>query len=773
MMMTMVASAQRRAGRTTGVGSACAAAAAAFSSVPLLLLVVLLLAAATGNGGAPLLAVAAFSPPQPSRGAVTAFVPSCRGSSAAAAAASASARTRLAAAASSNRRKEEDEEKKEGSAKANGLVNMPPSSAGIESSLRTATVASALFFSVLMGDGAVTTNMARAADAPAKAAPAKPATTTTTTPIEASLHIPKLRRQIKSLQKTLLEKEAVARQDRRVVTKDLEKQKRVKVELQRAQDEEQRVKIALEKNEKKKKEAAAAPTTSTSSNKKKKPDTLSRAQIKSLDSRQKFATKRITAAKKALTEVDAALKISQTALDKSAKDAAKVQKELKEARKQMKDAQRVRGRGGYGGEGRYVFGALAPIALGGGVLGWLVSNPDWMRDGYSTNYDGDYDRDGYYDEYGYNGDNGRRSMSRRRSQRKQFQTALVLLATIGLTSSIASFNAEGDGVTGTFGPIVLGVGVLSWVVVWQQRQRDEYLGINRYDEYGNRIVGGNGSGNGSGNGWYGNDLVDPTATQAAIILFSALGLTAALLSYGSYGNDASDLLGGSTFVVLGAVGVGLWAYNNKDYIDEVNEYDYGRQRYDRGLPLDFDAAFSRLRYDEDGGGRASWWEWWKNDPDRFRNGLNRRTLYDEDRRGVDVIRNDDYYANYDLDRRFSGPPPPQATNGYYGRDVEPRSGGRAGPLARRGDRYYNDGPPPRSYPRQEGGREEFFDDGRYYDQNYRGPQDRRYQEYSDQPPAGGARRSPPPGAASRPSAGGEGSQNRDSNRWGNSLSQWD
>jgi len=760
MMMTMLALAQRRAGRTTGVGSA---AAAAFSSVPLLLLVVLLLAA-TGNGGAPLLAVAAFSPPQPSRGAVTVFVPSCRGSSAAAAS-SVSARTRLAAAASSDRR--EEEEKKDGSAKDNGLVNTSPFSVGVGSSLRTATVASALFLSVLMGDGAITSNMARAADAPAK--PASTTTTTTTTPIEASLHIPKLRRQIKSLQKTLLEKEAVARQDRRVVTKDLENQKRVKVELQRAQDEEQRVKIALEKNEKKKKEAAAAPatsTTSTSSRKsqpKKKPDTLSRAQIKSLDSRQKFATKRITAAKKALTEVDAALKISQSALDKSSKDAAKVQKELKEARRQMKEAQRVRGRGGYGGEGRYVFGALAPIALGGGVLGWLVSNPD--RDGYSTNYDGDYDRDGYYDEYGYSGDSGRR-MSRRRSQRKQFQTALVLLATIGLTSSIASFNAEGDGVAGTFGPIVLGVGVLSWVVVWQQRQRDEYLGINRYDEYGNRIVGG------SGNGWYGNDLVDPTATQAAIILFSALGLTAALLSYGSYGNDASDLLGGSTFVVLGAVGVGLWAYNNKDYIDEVNEYDYGRRRYDRGLPLDFDAAFSR-RYDEDGGGRAPWWEWWKNDPDRFRNGLNRRTLYDEDRRGVDVIRNDDYYANYDLDRRFSGPPPPQATNGYNGRDVEPRSGGRAGPLARRGERYYNDGPPPRSYPRQEGGREEYFDDGRYYDQNYRGPQDRRYQEYSDQPSAGGAPRSPPPGAGSRSSAGGEGSQNRDSNRWGNSLSQWD
>ena len=352
-------------------------------------------------------------------------------------------------------------------------------------------------------------------------------------------------------------------------------------------------------------------------------------------------------------------------------------------------------------------------------------------------------------------------MSRRKSQRKQFQTALVILSAIGLTSSISSFNAEGDGLTSTVVPIILGVGVLSWVVVWQQRQRDEYYGIDRrqerYDEYGNRIVGS-------------EDLIDTTATQAAIILFSALGLTAALLSYGSYGNDVSDVLNGSTFLVLGAVAVGLWAYNNEDYVDQYNNPEYGEgvygsgRRFDLGVPFDFDAVFSRMSDSDYGDGRAKWWEWWKtNDPDRYSNGLLNRRRYEDDR--VDVIRNDDYYANYELDRRLSGPP--RATNGYYGRDVEPRSGGRAGPLARRGEyarreiddgRYYND-------------------DDRYYDDNNRYDgrgqyQDRRFREYSDQPPTGGAR-PPPPGAAPRPSAGGEGSQDRDSNRWGNSLSQWD
>ena len=286
--------------------------------------------------------------------------------------------------------------------------------------------------------------------------------------------------------------------------------------------------------------------------------------------------------------------------------------------------------------------------------------------------------------------------------------------------------------------------------------------------------------------------MDTTATQAAFVLFSALGLTAALLSYGSYGNDVSDLLNGSTFLVLGAAALGLYAYNNNDYVDQYRYDEYGERvygsgrRFDRGIPFDFDAVFSS-KYDSDDG-RANWWEWWKNDPDRFSNGLNRRrssndrSYYEDDR--VDVIRNDDYYANYELDRRLSGPP--RATNGYYGRDVEPRSGGRAGPLARRGeyarrdiddqDRYYNDGPRgnPSNYPRERP-RDDYYDDARYYDnnRNYGGEQDRRFREYADQPPPGGARRSPPPGAGSRSSAGGEGNQNRDSNRWGNSVSQWD
>ena len=46
-------------------------------------------------------------------------------------------------------------------------------------------------------------------------------------------------------------------------------------------------------------------------------------------------------------------------------------------------------------------------------------------------------------------------------------------------------------------------------------------------------------------------------------------------------------------------------------------------------------------------------------------------------------------------------------------------------------------------------------------------QDRRFR---DPPLIGGA---PPPGAGSRSVAGGKVSHNRDSNWWGNSLSQWD
>lgn len=657
---------------------------------------------------------------------------------------------------------------------------------GIGSTCRSFTVASALFSSVLLGNGgsrgpAAINQAAWAADAPAAAKPAATSTTTTSSPVEASLHIPKLRHQIKSLQKTLLDKEAVLREDQRSVTKNLEKTKRLKIELQRAQDEEKKVKLELEKNDKKKTTTAAkstaAPAPAPAPAAKTKPTSLSKTQIKSLQSRLDVATKRITNAKSALTTAEADLKSSQTALDKSTKEVAKVKKELKDARQKLKDAKRVRG-----AEGRYVFDSLAPLTFGGGLVWWLLNNQDYGRDGYYG--DDGYDRDGYFDEYGYDGGRGggrgRGRMDRRKSQRKQFQTALVILSAIGLTSSIASFNSEGDGLTSTVVPIILGVGVLSWVVVWQQRQRDEYYGIDRrrerYDEYGNRIVGS-------------EDLIDTTATQAAIILFSALGLTAALLSYGSYGNDVSDLLNGSTFLVLGAVGVGFLAYNNNDYVDQYDEYGervYGSgRRFDRGIPFDFDAVFNS-KYDADGG-RANWWEWWKNDPDRFSNGLNRRrrsdrSYYDDDR--VDVIRNDDYYANYELDRRLSGPP--QATNGYYGGDVESRSGGRAGPLARRGEyarrdiddgRYYNDGPRgnPPNYSRQR--REEYSGNDRYYDGNrYDGrgqAQDRRFREYSDQPPTGGARRSPPPGAGSRSSAGGEGNQNRDSNRWGNSLSQWD
>ena len=48
-------------------------------------------------------------------------------------------------------------------------------------------------------------------------------------------------------------------------------------------------------------------------------------------------------------------------------------------------------------------------------------------------------------------------------------------------------------------------------------------------------------------------------------------------------------------------------------------------------------------------------------------------------------------------------------------------------------------------------------------------QDRRFRD----PSLIGGPRAPPPGAGSRSVAGGEGSQNRDSNRMGNSLSQWD
>ena len=683
-----------------------------------------------------------------------------------------------------------------GTEESNSMLSSVVSDIG--SAVRSFTVASALFVSVLLGNGStnsmgpVAVNQAAwAADAPAAAKPAASTTTSTSSPVEASLHIPKLRHQIKSLQKPLLDKEAVLREDQRSVTKNLEKTKRLKIELQRAQDEEKKVKLELEKNDKKKQAAKstaapapaaksaapAAKSTSTTSNKpKSKPASLSKTQVKSLQSRLEVATKRITNAKSALSTAETDLKSSQTALEKSTKEVAKIKKELKGARQKLKDAKRVRG-----AEGRYVFDSLAPLTFGGGLVWWLLNNQNYGRDGYYGE-DG-YDRDGYYDEYGYDGERGRRGggggrMDRRKSQRKQFQTALVILSAIGLTSSISSFNAEGDGLTSTVVPIILGVGVLSWVVVWQQRQRDEYYGIDRrrerYDEYGNRIVGS-------------EDLIDTTATQAAIILFSALGLTAALLSYGSYGNDVSDLLNGSTLLVICAVGVGLWAYNNNDYVDQYDEYGervYGSgRRFDRGVPFDFDAVFSRM-YDSDDDGRANWWEWWKNDPDRFRNGLNRRrqrsdrSYYQDDR--VDVIRNDDYYANYELDRRLSGPP--RATNGYYGRDVEPRSGGRAGrgEHARRDiddeGRYYNDGPPrgnPSNYSRQT--RDEYFDGGsRYYDDNRyddRGQaQDLRFREYSDQPPA---RRSPPPGTASRPSAGGEGNQNRDSNRWGNSLSQWD
>ena len=644
----------------------------------------------------------------------------------------------------------------------------------IASAARSFTVASALFLSVLLGNGAHhPTQAAWAADAPAKPAAAKPAattstsTSTTSSPVEASLHIPKLRRQIKSLQKTLLEKEAIMRQDQRPVIQKLEKKKRIQIELQRAQDEEKRVKLELERNELKKKAAAekaksssTSTSSTTSSANKAKPASLSKTQVRSLQKRGEVATKRITNAKSALTKAETDLKSYQTSLDKSTKEVQKVKKELKDVRQKLKEAKRVRG-----AEGRYVFDSVAPLTFGGGLVWWLVNNQDYGREG---NYGREgYDRDGYYDEYGYNGGKGGRGswMDRRRSQRRQFQTAIAVLVAIGLTSSISSFNAEGDGLTSTVVTIMLGVGVLSWVVVWQQRQREEYSNYgggggggrrDRYDEYGNRIVAS-------------EDFIDTSATQAAIILFSALGLTAALLSYGSYGNDVSDVLNGSTFLVLGAVAVGLWAYNNEDYVDQYNNPEYGEgvyggrgRRFDLGVPFDFDAVFSRNDGDN---GRAKWWEWWKtNDPDGYSNGLNRRGRYEDDR--VDVIRNDDYYANYELDRRFSSGPP-RATNGYYGRDVEPRSGGRAGPLARRGEyarreiddgRYYND-------------------DDRYYDDNNRYDgrgqyQDRRFREYSDQPPTGGAR-PPPPGAAPRPSAGGEGSQDRDSNRWGNSLSQWD
>jgi len=289
-------------------------------------------------------------------------------------------------------------------------------------------------------------------------------------------------------------------------------------------------------------------------------------------------------------------------------------------------------------------------------------------------------------------------------------------------------------------------------VVWQQRRG--WYG-DRYDEYGNRIVNSR-----DGYGGFDDMWSDPTATQAAIILFSSLGLTAALLSYGSYGDGASDLLGGSTFLVLGAVGVGIWSYNRNErygggYFDGGEGGVYGSgQRFVQGLPFDFDAVFGRRqqrRYDDEFGegigGRANWWEWWKRDPERYSNGLTRRDdprsyYYDgaEGRRRVDVIGNDDYYASYDLDRRLSGPPrPPQ-------------------PLARRGE-YAR---PPRG--------DEYFADGRG---RYREEPDRRFREYEDRPPPNGLRAPPPGAAGSRSAAGGEGSQNRDSNRWGNSLSQWD
>ena len=136
---------------------------------------------------------------------------------------------------------------------------------GIGSACRSFTVASALFASVLLGNGdsrgpAAINQAAWAADAPAAAKPAATSTTTTSSPVEASLHIPKLRHQIKSLQKTLLDKEAVLREDQRSVTKNLEKTKRLKIELQRAQDEEKKVKLELEKNDKKKTTTAAKST---------------------------------------------------------------------------------------------------------------------------------------------------------------------------------------------------------------------------------------------------------------------------------------------------------------------------------------------------------------------------------------------------------------------------------------------------------------------------------------------------------------------------------
>ena len=236
--------------------------------------------------------------------------------------------------------------------------------------------------------------------------------------------------------------------------------------------------------------------------------------------------------------------------------------------------------------------------------------------------------------------------------------------------------------------------------------------------------------------------------------------------------------------MLGAVGVGIWSYSRNEY-GGGGDFDGGEggvygsgQRFVQGLPFDFDAVFGRRqprRYDDEfgqfrGEGREStnnWWEWWRRDPQRYSNGLTRRddprsSYYDaaEGGRRVDVIGNDDYYANYDLDRRLSGPPrqPREPTaNGYYERDVGPRPGGeRAGPLARRGE-YAR---PPRG--------DGSFADGRG---QYREEQDRRFREYSDRPPPSSGGR--PPGAGSRSVAGGEGSQNRDSNRWGNSLSQWD
>jgi hypothetical protein len=137
----------------------------------------------------------------------------------------------------------------------------------------------------------------------------------------------------------------------------------------------------------------------------------------------------------------------------------------------------------------------------------------------------------------------------------------------------------------------------------------------------------------------------------------------------------------------------------------------------------------------------------------------RSSYYDGTDRRIDVIGNDDYYANYDLDRRLPRPPQP-STNGYYGRDVGPRPGGeRAGPLARRGE-----------YARPPRGDEYFADGGGRYQ---REEPDRRFREYADRPPPNGLRAPPPGAAGSRSVAGGEGSQNRDSNRWGNSLSQWD